>query len=240
MEGVTAGRRTDPAEPVRERRLLAPAAMRRALPASPEALAGVRAARDGLRALIQGRDRRRIAVIAGPDALHDPEGALDYARRLQRLAAAHSGELVVAMRCCVGRPSRGAWPGLVHDPERNGSGDVGLGLATARQLLCRIAALPLACALDLHDAWIAPYVEDLVACGMEGATAVVAGDAPGHAAARAPLPGVMLRSYLEPGRQDALPGRRLSYGVAVGEACAGWPETADRLGEIADAVKRSR
>jgi 3-deoxy-7-phosphoheptulonate synthase len=50
----------------------------------------------------------------------------------------------------------------------------------------------------------------------------------------------MLRSYLEEGRQDAPPGRRLRYGVSIDGACIGWQETGDLLCEIAEAVKRSR
>jgi 3-deoxy-7-phosphoheptulonate synthase len=352
MQGVTVGR-SAPARLARgERRLLAPAAMRRALPAAREAGASVRAARESLRALLHGRDRGRLLVIVGPGSLHDPEGALDYARRLGRLAETLAGELVVVMRCFVDRPrSAGGWQGLVRDPERDGSCDLGLGLATARQLLRRIAELSLPCATELQEPFTGPYLEDLVAWGAVGACTsnspvhrqlasaapfpvgfetgsgggldaalramraagapqsfpalgddgacvvrATAGNLDRHlvlrrrscdagaiaaacgraadqgvaravlydcarggsggdprdqslacraalAALRAGAPGllgVMLRSYLEEGRQDAPPGRRLRYGVSIDGACIGWQETGDLLCEIAEAVKLSR
>jgi 3-deoxy-7-phosphoheptulonate synthase len=49
-----------------------------------------------------------------------------------------------------------------------------------------------------------------------------------------PLLGVMLESFLEPGRQDFAPGRALRYGVSITDACMGWSETAELLREAAE------
>lgn len=153
-----------------ERRLLSPEAMQRALPASNEARATLLAARESLRALLHGRDRHRLAVIVGPCSIHDPEAALDYARHLRHLARSLAGELVVVMRTFVERPQRRlGWGGLVGDPHLDGSCDLRLGLATARQVLRRIAEIGVPCAVELREPLIEPYLEDLAAWGVVGA-----------------------------------------------------------------------
>ena len=175
-------------ERANQRRLLAPRAVRRALPASAEATATVWTARESLRALLHGRDRHRFAVIVGPCSLHDPEGALDYARRLRRLAESLASELVVVMRSFVEKPrTRTGWKGLVNDPHLDGSFDVSLGLATARQLLLRINEMGLPCATEMLEPFTAPYLDDLVAWGAVGARTI---ESPVHRqlASGAPFP----------------------------------------------------
>lgn len=143
-------------------RVLAPEAVRRALPASPEAAATVRAARERLRGL--GPERLRLA---GPERLVDPESAFACARALRREARAleqQRGGPVLVMRTFV--------EALVHDPLRDGSCDLNLGLATARLLLLRINELGLPCAIEAPDpqrpaaGLAAPYLEDLVVCAV--------------------------------------------------------------------------
>ena len=127
--------------------VLPPAAVRRALPASSEALATVRAAR---KSLSRGRP---FAVISGPEPLRDPQQGFDHARRLRRLTDP-AGELLVLMHTQIEE--------LVEDPSRNGSRDLNLGIAAARQLLLRINELGLPCAMEGRS-FVAPYVEDLIA-----------------------------------------------------------------------------
>ncbi|MEV3993052.1 3-deoxy-7-phosphoheptulonate synthase [Streptomyces sp. NPDC049837] len=54
--------------------------------------------------------------------------------------------------------------------------------------------------------------------------------------------GVMIESFLSPGRQDLQIGRtdRLTYGQSVTDACVGWPETARMVEELASAVAARR
>lgn len=52
------------------------------------------------------------------------------------------------------------------------------------------------------------------------------------------IAGVMLESFLEPGRQDL--GGPLAYGRSVTDACLGWDTTADLLDELAAAVRARR
>ena len=52
--------------------------------------------------------------------------------------------------------------------------------------------------------------------------------------------GVMLESFLVPGRQDLDPTRKLTYGQSVTDACIGWSETAQVLDGLAAAVRARR
>jgi 3-deoxy-7-phosphoheptulonate synthase len=52
-----------------------------------------------------------------------------------------------------------------------------------------------------------------------------------------PLLGLLLESFLEPGRQSWKKGERLARGVSITDACIGWPETEALLEEIAAAVR---
>ncbi len=65
--------------------------------------------------------------------------------------------------------------------------------------------------------------------------AQIAAGAPG-------LMGVMIESHLVEGRQDlpAPPGRSLTYGQSVTDACLGWDATTPLLQELAAAVRARR
>jgi 3-deoxy-7-phosphoheptulonate synthase len=54
------------------------------------------------------------------------------------------------------------------------------------------------------------------------------------------IAGVMIESHLIAGRQDPAPGRPLTYGQSITDACLGWPETVPVLHELADAVRARR
>ena len=52
--------------------------------------------------------------------------------------------------------------------------------------------------------------------------------------------GVMIESHLVAGRQDVIDGQPLTYGQSITDACIGWDETVEMLGELAEAVARRR
>jgi 3-deoxy-7-phosphoheptulonate synthase len=120
--------------------------------------------------MLRGSDPRRLLAIVGPCSIHDPEGALDYARRLARAAEEHASELLVLMRVFVEKPrTELGWKGLVNDPTLDGLCDLPLGLASARQTLLRIGELGLPCATEVLDPFTAAHLRDLVAWGGIGA-----------------------------------------------------------------------
>jgi 3-deoxy-7-phosphoheptulonate synthase len=54
------------------------------------------------------------------------------------------------------------------------------------------------------------------------------------------LLGLLIESFLEPGRQAWRKGEPLARGVSITDACIGWAETEELLGEIAQAVRAAR
>ena len=52
--------------------------------------------------------------------------------------------------------------------------------------------------------------------------------------------GVMLESNLVAGAQKLAPGKPLTHGQSITDACMGWDETVGLLGELADAVRAGR
>jgi 3-deoxy-7-phosphoheptulonate synthase len=52
--------------------------------------------------------------------------------------------------------------------------------------------------------------------------------------------GVMIESHLNEGRQDLSPGKELSYGQSITDACIGWDDTVVLLEELAQAVRSRR
>ncbi len=60
------------------------------------------------------------------------------------------------------------------------------------------------------------------------------------AAGERAIVGVMLESFLVPGRQDIADPAALTYGQSVTDACMGWEETARVLRDLAAAVRRRR
>jgi 3-deoxy-7-phosphoheptulonate synthase len=54
------------------------------------------------------------------------------------------------------------------------------------------------------------------------------------------ITGVMIESFLEPGRQDAKPGVPLTYGQSITDACLGWPDTERLLALLAAGARERR
>ncbi|MET9381007.1 3-deoxy-7-phosphoheptulonate synthase [Streptomyces sp. NPDC002928] len=71
-------------------------------------------------------------------------------------------------------------------------------------------------------------------------TAVVREVAARIAAGEPGIAGLMVESFLIAGRQEPGPLETLTYGQSVTDACVGWGETEQLLGELAAAVRRRR
>ncbi len=125
--------------------------------------------REAVSAVLHGRDDR-LLVVVGPCSVHDPDAALDYARRLAAVAGALSRELLVVMRVYFEKPRTTlGWKGLINDPGLDGGFDVHQGLHTARELLLAIvgSGLPVGC--EFLDPIIPQYISDAVSWGAIGA-----------------------------------------------------------------------
>ena len=341
---------------VRTLPLPSPRALQAELPL-PESLARlVSSTRAAIREVLHGSDAERLIVLAGPCSIHDRGAALEYGRRLAKLAHEHRDTLVVVMRSYFEKPRTTlGWKGLITDPHLDESCDLAQGISLARELLLELGSLGIPCGGEMLGTLAPAYLADALswagigartvesqphrelASGLpmpvgvkngtdgkvrtardavvairephvylgldsEGGPAVVrtrgnpdahivlrggsrGGNADAAAIARtaqqigatelarpllvdcshgnsgkdhrrqagvfrqvlrqvetgqSAIAGLSLESHLRPGRQDLRPGTAPAAGVSITDACIGWNETEDLLGEAAASVRRCR
>ncbi len=120
-------------------------------------------------AAILDRTDPRLLVIVGPCSVHDPEAALEYAKRLKELSA-ELPELLIAMRVYFEKPrTTTGWKGLINDPHLDDSGDVNTGLRVSRELLLHILDVGLPIGVEWLDPITPQYIADTVSWGAIGA-----------------------------------------------------------------------
>ena len=161
--------RTQNLHVVKTEPLVAPRVIKGEFPGSDELYAVVVDARATIRDIIAGRERRLLAVV-GPCSIHDPDAALDYARRLATLARRLADKLFVVMRVYFEKPRTTiGWKGLINDPHLNGTHDMQLGLRLARKLLVELTRLGLPAGTELLDPFTPQYLADLISWSAIGA-----------------------------------------------------------------------
>ncbi|PDW03564.1 3-deoxy-7-phosphoheptulonate synthase [Candidatus Viridilinea mediisalina] len=149
--------------------LIAPLELKNRMPLTAEATRTVTGAREAIRNVLRGEDRRLVIVI-GPCSIHDPEAALDYARRLAQLQQNLSNQLLILMRVYLEKPRTTiGWRGLINDPQLNGSFDMGEGLRIARDLLLEINTMGLPVATEMLDPISPQYLDDQISLATIGA-----------------------------------------------------------------------
>ena len=126
-------------------------------------------ARKSIRKILNGKDDR-LLVIIGPCSIHDPEAALDYARRLKPLRDKYADTLEVVMRVYFEKPrTTVGWKGLINDPYLDESYRIDEGLRIARQLLIDINRIGLPAGSEFLDVISPQYIADLISWGAIGA-----------------------------------------------------------------------
>ena len=152
------------------RPLLPPAILLEEVPASEPVSKLVAESRRTMQRIMRGDGDGRLAVVVGPCSIHDPEAALDYARRLVELAARHREHLFIMMRVYFEKPrTTVGWKGLINDPYLDNSFQINQGLRVARTLLLRINELGLPCGTEFLDTIIPQFLADLVSWAAIGA-----------------------------------------------------------------------
>ena len=152
--------------------LVSPQELLGELPLGDERARVVMHGRTGTHAVMDGQDDR-LLVVVGPCSVHDPVATLEYARRLAELASGLRRDVLVTMRVYFEKPrTTTGWKGLINDPHLDGSGDVNLGLRTARNLLLEVLALGLPVGCEFLDPIIPQYISDAVSWGAIGARTV--------------------------------------------------------------------
>jgi 3-deoxy-7-phosphoheptulonate synthase len=116
------------------------------------------------------REDPRLLVVVGPCSVHDPKGALDYARRLAKLRDELQDRLFIVMRVYFEKPrTTVGWKGLINDPHLDGSYDIEFGLKQARRLLLEVNELGLPAGTEFLDSIVPQYIGDLVTWAAIGA-----------------------------------------------------------------------
>jgi len=149
--------------------LAPPSHLLREYPLLPETEAMIRETRAAIHRILHAMDDR-LLVVVGPCSIHDPDAAMEYARKLvgerQRLA----GELEIVMRVYFEKPrTTVGWKGLINDPNLDGSFEINKGLRLARQLLVGINDLGLPAGSEFLDMISPQYIADLISWGAIGA-----------------------------------------------------------------------
>ncbi|NNC11371.1 3-deoxy-7-phosphoheptulonate synthase [Planctomonas sp. JC2975] len=146
-----------------------PAQVRAELPLNAHAAELVAGSRREIEAVLRGDDPR-LLVVVGPCSVHDPDAALDYARRLAVVARERRDDLLVVMRVYFEKPrSTGGWKGLINDPHLDGTHRVAEGLRMARKLLIDILELGLPVGCEFLEPTSPQYIADAVSWGAIGA-----------------------------------------------------------------------
>ena len=161
--------RTDDTRIEQSGELFTPLQLIQDLPASEHVVQVVAQGRARIHDILRGADDRMFMIV-GPCSIHDPDAALEYARRLKPLADELQQDLVVVMRVYFEKPrTTVGWKGLINDPHLNESFDINTGLRLARKLLIEINDIGLPCATEFLDLISPQYIADLVAWGAIGA-----------------------------------------------------------------------
>lgn len=149
--------------------LLPPIAHLYELPLSENAAELVTQTRSEIAQLISGQDNR-LLVIIGPCSIHDPNAAIEYARKLLPLRQKYEKELLIVMRVYFEKPrTTVGWKGLINDPHLDGTFDINFGLRQARKLLLELNNMGMPASTEFLDMITPQYYADLISWGAIGA-----------------------------------------------------------------------
>ena len=154
---------------VETRPLVPPAVLHGELPITEKAARTVQRARERIKAILHGGDRRQL-VIVGPCSVHDGEAAREYAEAILEAQKRHREDLEIVMRVYFEKPrTTVGWKGMINDPHLDGSYDINTGLRRARGLLLHLAEMGLPAATELLDPVVPQYIADLISWTAIGA-----------------------------------------------------------------------
>ena len=112
----------------------------------------------------------RLLVVVGPCSIHDPNSALEYAKKLIEQNIKYKEELLIVMRVYFEKPrTTVGWKGLINDPDLNETYNIGKGVEMARKLLIDLAKLNLPAGTEFLDPISPQYITDIISWGAIGA-----------------------------------------------------------------------
>lgn len=149
--------------------LAPPQVLKDSLPMTEAANRTVVEGRETIENILARRDPR-LLVVVGPCSIHDPESALEYARRLNRVREQVADRMFIVMRVYFEKPRTTiGWKGLINDPHLDGTYDIETGLRVARNLLLDITGSGLPAATEFLDPVVPQYIADLISWAAIGA-----------------------------------------------------------------------
>ena len=112
----------------------------------------------------------RLLVVVGPCSIHDPDSALEYARKLIEQNINYKEELLIVMRVYFEKPrTTVGWKGLINDPDLNETYNIGKGVEMSRKLIIDLAKLNLPAGTEFLDPISPQYITDIISWGAIGA-----------------------------------------------------------------------
>jgi len=149
--------------------LIPPIELKQRFPLSDESAELVYESRETVKKIISREDPRILGII-GPCSIHDTQGALEYAHKLNELREQVKDRIYIIMRVYFEKPRTTlGWRGLIVDPLLDGSYDIAFGLETARKTLLEITSLGLPAGSEMLDPYVPQYIDDLVSWAAIGA-----------------------------------------------------------------------
>ncbi|MCW4148256.1 MULTISPECIES: 3-deoxy-7-phosphoheptulonate synthase [Halomonadaceae] len=149
--------------------LTTPETLKQDVPLTDAAERTVIEGRHTIQRILEGSDPRLLMVV-GPCSIHDVDAALDYAKRLRKLADEVSDSLYIVMRVYFEKPrTTVGWKGLINDPHINDSFEIDEGLHIARKLLVDLAEIGLPLATEALDPISPQYLQDCISWSAIGA-----------------------------------------------------------------------
>jgi 3-deoxy-7-phosphoheptulonate synthase len=150
-------------------RLAPPRAIKAEFPTSDAAATTVVRSRETIRRILEQKDHRLLVVI-GPCSIHDVNGALEYAGKLNVLRQQCADQMEIVIRVYFEKPrTTVGWKGLINDPHLDNTYDIEGGLKTARKLLLKLTEMGIPTATEFLDPVVPQYIADLVSWAAIGA-----------------------------------------------------------------------
>jgi 3-deoxy-7-phosphoheptulonate synthase len=150
-------------------RLSPPRTIKAELPATGISNSTVLKGRRSIEAILQQKDPR-LLVVVGPCSIHDVDGALEYASKLNVLRQELEGQMEIVMRVYFEKPRTTiGWKGLINDPHLDNSYDIEAGLKKARKMLLAITGMGIPAATEFLDPIVPQYIADLISWAAIGA-----------------------------------------------------------------------
>jgi len=118
---------------------------------------------------VLNQNEKKLLII-GPCSIHNPEEAIEYAKKIKVLQEKVKDKYLLVMRTYFEKPrTTVGWKGMFHDPFLNETDDVEQGIVTIRKLLKEILTLGVPTATEYLGIINHQYINDMICYACIGA-----------------------------------------------------------------------